>query len=97
MGTASQPVTFPSTGNAAIAINDPLLSIAKGGVRCAQPLPNVSACWKELHEHRHLCRWALLQSANSDAECHGQPPGSPQEVSLTAQVIDPLALPHVAN
>lgn len=24
-------MTFPSTGNAAIAINDPLLSIAKGG------------------------------------------------------------------
>jgi hypothetical protein len=102
LGTLTpKTVTLTNTGNATMTINDPLLSIAKGGD--SSEFVVLSLCPRSLAAGKSCTIFVTFVAGpffnpqTATLSIMDNVPGSPQQVSLTAQVIDPLALPSVIN
>ena len=94
-------VTVTNTGNATMTINDPLLSIAQGGDSSEFFVLNL--CPRSLAPGKSCTIFVTFVAGpffnpqTATLNIMDNVPGIPQQVSLTALVIDPLALPSVAN
>jgi Abnormal spindle-like microcephaly-assoc'd, ASPM-SPD-2-Hydin len=102
LGTLTpKTVTLTNTGNAAMTINDPLLSIAKGGDSSEFVLlslcPRSLAAGKSCEIIVTFVAGPFFNPQTAMLSIMDNAPGSPQQIGLTAQVIDPLALPSLTN
>jgi len=94
-------VTLTNTGNAAMTINDPLLSIAKGGD--SKEFVVLSLCPRSLAAGKSctiivtFVAGPFFNPQTATLSIVDNVPGSPQQVTMTALVIDPLALPNITN
>jgi hypothetical protein len=94
-------VTVKNTGNAAMTISDPLLSVAQGGNSSEFVVLNL--CPKSLAAGNSctiivtFVAGPFFNPQTATLSVVDNVPGSPQTVTLSAQVIDPLAQPSVNN
>jgi len=94
-GASTQNITVTNTGTASVTINQPLLSIVQGGNSnefvavnlCPTPLAAGKSCTITIA----FVAGPFYTAQTATLEIMDNAPGSPQPVTLSAVVIDPLA------
>jgi hypothetical protein len=102
LGTfTTKNVTVTNTGNTAMTLRDPLFSIAKGGDSSEFVVLNLCppslAAGKSCTIRVTFVAGPFFNPQTATLNIMDNVPGSPQQVSLTALVIDPIALPSLSS